>query len=84
MKRIVAGLRGRPLPRQTYLVGRPEVPDACYEEAVQRAGLIGANEQRVSLDDPVDSVVCVVISRRGLPPGAPEGPEERGRPGQYL
>jgi Protein of unknown function (DUF2587) len=24
------------------------------------------------------------MRRRGLPPGAPEGPEERGRPGQYL
>ena len=24
------------------------------------------------------------MRRRGLPPGTPEGPEERGRPGQYL
>src|SRR6266849_299331 len=62
-KRIVASLRGGPLLRQPNLVRRPKVLDARYEQAVQRAGLVGANEKRVPLDDPVDPVICVVFSR---------------------
>jgi hypothetical protein len=42
-----------------------KVLDAGHEQAVQRAGLAGANAQRVPLDDPVDSVIRVVFSRRG-------------------
>jgi hypothetical protein len=60
---VVACLGGGPFPGQTYLVRRPKVLDACRKQAVQRAGLVGAEEKRVSLDDPVDSVICVVFSR---------------------
>ena len=64
-KRIVSGLRGGPLPRQPNLVRRPKVPDSCYEQAVQRAGLVGTNENGVLLDNPVDPVICLVFRRRG-------------------
>ena len=64
-KRIVSGLRGGPLPHQSDLVRCSKVADACNEQAVQRAGLVGANKKRVPVDDPVDSMICVVVSRSG-------------------
>ena len=50
------------------------------EVLVERAGLVGANEKHVPLDDPVDSVVCVVFSRSGqillsIPLAAPHARE---------
>ena len=75
-KRIDASHRGSPLPRQPYLVRRPKILDACDEQAVQCTGLVGANEKRVPLDNPVDSVIRVVFGGnsqvlRSIPLAAP-------------
>src|SRR5262245_7090639 len=64
-KRIDARLRGRPLSRQSDFLRRSEILDAGHEQAVQRTGLARANHKRVPLDDPVDSVICVVFGRGG-------------------
>ena len=64
-KRINARLRGGPLPRQLDFLSRSESFDAGHEQAVQRTGLARANQKRISLDDPVDSVIRVVFGRGG-------------------
>lgn len=79
-KGIDARLRGGPLPRQSDLVSRSKVLDARDEQAVQRTGLVGANQTRIPLDDPIDPVICVVFGRSGpvllsIPLAAPHARE---------